>query len=90
MSKIDKEIEALGFEIRVLDLSCGYIVYEKKQSDSEIIIEWDDEEEYCKIFSQTISRIKDWFGQTFQEPQALTIREIQVFTTKINEMRNES
>lgn len=26
MSKIDKEIEALGFEIRVLDLSCGYIV----------------------------------------------------------------
>ena len=82
MSKIDKEIEALGFEIRVLDLSCGYIVYENKQSDSEIIIEWDDEEEYCKIFSQTISRIKDWFGQT--------IREIQVFTTKINEMRNES
>jgi hypothetical protein len=50
MSKIDKEIEALGFEIRVLDLSCGYIVYENKQSDSEIIIEWDDEEEYCKIF----------------------------------------
>lgn len=42
MSKIDKEIDALGFKIRVLDLSCGYIVYENKQSDSEIIIEWDD------------------------------------------------
>lgn len=41
------------------------------------------------IFSQTISRIKDWYGQTFQEPQGLTIREIELFTTKINELRNE-
>lgn len=89
MGKIDKEIEALGFEIRVSDLSLCYIVYENKQSDSEIIIEWDDDEEYCKIFSQTISRIKDWFGRAIQEPQALTIREIQVFTAKLNEMRNE-
>ena len=37
MSKIDKEIETLGYEIRVSDLSCGYIVYENKQSDSEIL-----------------------------------------------------
>ncbi|UMZ01179.1 hypothetical protein H8S51_005575 [Roseburia rectibacter] len=90
MSKNDKEIEALGYKIRVSDLSCGYIVYENKQSDKEVIIEWDDDEEYCMIFSQTISRIKDWYGQTFQEPHGLTIQEIELFTTKINELRNES
>lgn len=38
MTKNDKEIEALGYKIRVSDLSCGYIVYENKQSDQEVII----------------------------------------------------
>lgn len=90
MSKIDKEVETLGYEIRATNLSCGYIVYENKQLDKEIIIEYDEEEEYCHMLAQTISRIKDWFGQTFQEPQVLTIREIEVFTTKMNELRNES
>lgn len=90
MSNIDKEIQTLGYEIRMADLSCGYIVYENKQSDHEVVIEWDDDSEYCMIISKTISRIKDWFGQTFQEPQVLTIREVEVFTTKINEMRKES
>ena len=28
MTDIDKQIESLGYEIRVSDLSCCYIVYE--------------------------------------------------------------
>lgn len=45
------------------DLMCNYIVYENKKDDEEVIIEWDeDEETYCKIFAQTISRVKNWDG----------------------------
>lgn len=47
MSKIDKEVETLGYGIRATDLSCGYIVYENKQLDKEVIIEWDNDKEYC-------------------------------------------
>lgn len=90
MTEIDRRIESLGYEVRVIDLPCGYIVYENKKQDQEIVIEWDDEDDYCKIFSQTISRVKDWFGNTIQEPNALTIREAEIFIAKINEMRNES
>ena len=51
MTEIDRRIMALGYEIRVSDLSCCYIVYENKKQDQEIIIEWDDESiEYCRIF----------------------------------------
>lgn len=91
MTEIDRRIMALGYEIRVSDLSCCYIVYENKKQDLEIIIEWDDESiEYCRIFSQTITRIKDWLGHTTQTPQALTIQEAEIFVAKIKEMRSES
>ena len=33
MTDIDKQIESLGYEIRVSDLSCCYIVYENKKQD---------------------------------------------------------
>lgn len=91
MTEIDRRIMDLGYEIRVSDLSCCYIVYENKKQDQEIIIEWDDESiEYCRIFSQTITRIKDWLGHTTQTPQALTIQEAEIFVAKIKEMRSES
>ena len=91
MTEIDRRIMALGYEIRVSDLSCCYIVYENKKQDQEIIIEWDDDSiEYCRIFSQTITRIKDWLGHTTQTPQALTIQEAEIFVAKIKEMRSES
>lgn len=78
MTDIDKQIESLGYEIRVSDLSCCYIVYENKKQDQEVIIEWEDDDtpvECCKIFSQTITRVKDWLGHTNQMPMALTIQE---------------
>lgn len=91
MTEIDRRIMALGYEIRVSDLSCCYIVYENKKQAQEIIIEWDDESiECCRIFSQTITRIKDWLGHTTQTPQALTIQEAEIFVAKIKEMRSES
>lgn len=34
MTDIDKQIESLGYEIRVSDLSCCYIVYENKKTGS--------------------------------------------------------
>lgn len=92
MTEIDRRIIDLGYEIRVSDLSCCYIVYKNKKQDQEIIIEWDDDEsiEYCRIFSQTITRVKDWLGHTTQTPQALTIQEAEIFAAKIKEMRIES
>lgn len=91
MTEIDRRIMDLGYEIRVSDLSCCYIVYENKKQDQEIIIEWDDESiEYCRIFSQTITRVKDWLGHATQTPQALTIQEAEIFAAKTKEMRNES
>lgn len=51
MTDIDKQIESLGYEIRVSDLSCCYIVYENKKQDQEVIIEWEDDDmpvECCK------------------------------------------
>ena len=92
MTEIDRRIIDLGYEIRVSDLSCCYIVYENKKQDQEIIIEWDDDEsiEYCRIFSKTITRVKDWLGHTTQTPQALTIQEAEIFAAKIKEMRIES
>lgn len=73
------------------DLMCNYIVYENKKDDEEVIIEWDeDEETYCKIFAQTISRVKNWDGHAIQIPIALTIQEALLFVAKIEEMRKES
>lgn len=44
MTDIDKQIESLGYEIRVSDLSCCYIAYENKKQDQEVIIEWEDDD----------------------------------------------
>lgn len=90
MTETDRKIKALGYEVRVCDLMCNYIVYENKKDDEEVIIEWDDEETYCKIFAQTISRVKNWDGHAIQIPNALTIREALLFVTKIEEMRKGS
>ena len=81
MTETDRKIKALGYEVRVRDLMCNYIVYENKK---------DDEETYCKIFAQTISRVKNWDGHAIQIPNALTIQEALLFVAKIEEMRKES
>ena len=49
MTDIDKQIESLGYEIRVSDLSCCYIVYENKKQDQEVIIEWEDDDTPVRI-----------------------------------------
>ena len=90
MTEIDKQIEAMGYEEHVIDLCLGYIVYENKEQDHEVTIEWDDEDENCHIFSQTITREKDWFGHTYQMPMGLSIRESDIFIAKIDEMRHKS
>lgn len=91
MTETDRKIKALGYEVRVCDLMCNYIVYENKKDDEEVIIEWDDDKEICcKIFAQTISRVKTWEGHAIQIPNALTIQEALLFVAKIDEMRKES
>ena len=87
MTDIEKQIENIGYEIRVVDMTCQYAVYENKKEDQEIILEWDDEDQYCMLFSQTISREKDWIGQTHQMPMALTICELEIFTARLKELR---
>lgn len=81
MTETDRKIKALGYEVRVCDLMCNYIVYENKK---------DDEETYCQIFAQTISRVKNWEGHAIQIPNALTIQEALLFVAKIEEMRKGS
>lgn len=70
------------------------ILYMKiKKQDQEVIIEWEDDDtpvECCKIFSQTITRVKDWLGHTNQMPMALTIQEAEIFVAKIKELREGS
>ena len=87
MTDTEKQIENMGYEIRVSDMLCNYVVYENKKEDQEIILEWDDEDQYCMLFSQTISREKDWFGDARQMPQALTICELEIFTARLKELR---
>lgn len=60
MTDIEKQIENMGYKIRVIDMLNNYVVYENKKEDQEITLEWDDEDQYCKLFSETISREKDW------------------------------
>jgi|GEM_PF-2158116 len=87
MTDIEKQIEAMGYEVRVSDMSNKYIVYENKKSDQEVTLEWDYEDQYCMIHSQTISREKDWIGQTHQMPMALTICEAEIFMARLKELR---
>lgn len=88
MTDTEKQIENMGYEIRVSDMLCNYVVYENKKEDQEIILEWDDEDQYCMLFSQTISREKDWLGHTQQMPKVLTICELEIFTDRLKELRD--
>lgn len=90
MTDIEKQIENMGYKVRVTDMINNYIVYENKKEDQEIILELDDEDQYCLIFSETISREKDWFGHTRQMPQALNICELEIFTARLKELREGS
>ena len=87
MTDSEKQIEAMGYEICVVDMINNYVVYENKKEDQEITLEWDDEDQYCMLFSQTISREKDWLGHTRQMPQALNICELEIFTARLKELR---
>ena len=87
MTDIEKQIEAMGYEVRVSDMLNDYIVYENKKGDQEVTLEWDDEDQYCMIHSQTISREKDWLGLTHQMPMPLTICEAEIFMARLKELR---
>lgn len=87
MTNIEKQIEAMGYEVRVIDTLNEYAVYENKKEDQEVTLEWDSEDQYCMMFSQTISREKDWIGQLHQMPQALNICELEIFTARLKELR---
>lgn len=87
MTDYEKQIESIGYAVRVSDDNNNYIVYENKKQDQEVILEWDYEDRYCYMISQTISRKKDWFGHTYPEPMPLTIYETEIFTARLKELR---
>lgn len=87
MTEIEKQIESMGYTVRVSDYITNYVVYENKKEDQEVILEWDDEDKYCLVFSQTISREKTWLGQTSQMPAALNMCEMEIFTARLKELR---
>ena len=87
MTDYEKQIESIGYAVRVMDDNNNYIIYENKKEDQEVILEWDCEDQYCYILSQTISRKKDWFGHTCPEPMSLTIYETAIFTARLKELQ---
>ena len=89
MTNIDKQIEKIGYKIRSIDRRINSIVYENIYQDQEITIEWDVDDQDCFIFSNTITEQRNWYGQLYKEPMGLTINEIQLFMSKIQELRLE-
>lgn len=88
MTDIDKQIESIGYKIQDINLKNGYIIYENKELDYEVTIQWDDNDQDCLIYSNTISQQKDWHGNLYKEPIGLTISEIKIFMSKIEELRS--
>lgn len=90
MTNIDEQIKALGYESVDTNLFIGYMIYENKSADQEVTIEWGDDIEDCLIFSESLSKNKDWFGDLYESPMGLNVQEAELFIAKIKEMRNES
>ena len=89
MTNIDKKIEKIGYKIRRINRRINSIVYENIYQDQEITIEWNVDDQDCFIFSNTITEQRNWYGQLYKEPMGLTISEIQLFMSKIQELRLE-
>ena len=87
MTDVEKQIKAMGYVVCVSDMINNIIVYKNKKCDQEVVLEWDDKDRYCKIFSQTISREKNWLGHLQQMSMPLTICEAEIFTARIKELR---
>ena len=85
MTNIDKKIEKIGYKIRHINRRINSIVYENIYQDQEITIEWGADDQDCFIFSNTITEQRDWYGQLYKEPMGLTITEIRLFRSKIQE-----
>lgn len=90
MTNIEKQIENMGYEVRAIDMLNNYVVYENKEGDQEITLEWDDEDQYCMLLSETISREKDWLGHARRMPQGLNICELEIFAARLKELREGS
>lgn len=89
MTDYEKQIESIGYAVRVSDYDNKYMIYENKKQDQEVILEWDYEDQYCYIISQTISRKKDWLGRAYPEPMPLTICEAEIFTARLKEFKQK-
>lgn len=87
MTKVDEVIKALGYEKKESNMPYKYAVYENNSTDTRVEIEWDDDDEDCKIFPQTISMYRDWYGHLNHEPGCLNIEEMTAFVAKIQELR---
>ena len=87
MTYIDKQIESIGYKIQDINLKNGYIIYENKELDCEVTIQWNNDDQDCLIYSNTMSQQKDWYGNLYKEPIGLTISEIKIFMSKIEELR---
>ena len=82
MTYIDKQIESIGYKIQDINLKNGYIIYENKELDCEVTIQWNNDDQDCLIYSNTMSQQKDWYGNLYKEPIGLTISEIKIINRK--------
>lgn len=90
MADTEKQIKDMGYELRVKDTVCNYAIYENKRIDQEIILEWDEDDQYCLLFSESLSRSDDWMTHPQSTPTALNIRELELFTARLKELQKEA
>ena len=84
----DDKLKRLGFELFKKDDIIGYLVYENRNADHQVELDWDESE--WIIHSSSISLMKDWYGQDERRPMGLICDECEAFLLKIKELVNES
>lgn len=87
MTDVDKAITDLGYKMTNINLKCNFIVYENIKDDTEVTIEWDEDDDLCCIFAYSISSYLDFYGQPYQDFRGLSIKEYSAFCQKIKEMK---
>ena len=66
MTDTEKQIENMGYKIRVIDMLNNYVVYENKKEDQEIILESEHNSDTEEVIEKTFSRKKADYTSALQ------------------------
>lgn len=85
MSNVDNKLLKLGFVSVIDNNKCGSWVYENMGDDQHVDIDFDGENWF--VHSSSISTQKDWYGNDYHEPVALSYEDMKAFMDKIEELK---